>query len=557
MITILINKNKKAFTEKSAYVSFPYDNRLVDIMRSQPERYWHPEEKVWEIPHTNMPQLMENLDGFDIEIQDYTKTDKQEKTVNYKYTPKTKSYRHQNQGFEFGLKYDRFLLADEQGLGKTKQAIDIACYNKINKGYKHCLIVCGVNGLKWNWESEIKTHSNEKSLILGTRTSGSSVKIGGNNEKLDDLKSLNLKYKNHYFLIINVEALRNKEISDILINLISDEQINMMVIDEIHKCKNPQSQQGKAILKLQPKTRIALTGTPLMNTPLDLYIVMKWLGYENHNFWQFKNHYCMFGGYGGYEILGYKNMNELKTRFGQFTLRRLKSQVLDLPEKIRTTEYVEMTELQSQLYREILFDIKNNIDKIRLHPDPLSMLIRLRQATGNPSILSSTITESVKMDRMEELVEEAISSGEKVIIFSNWTSMTNPAFERLKKYNPAIITGEITDRQEQEKKFMTDENCKVIIGTTGAMGTGLTLTAGSTIIFLDSPWNRALKEQAEDRAHRIGTIKTVNIITLVCKNTIDERIEEIIYKKGAMADMMIDGKLKKKDSEILNLILQD
>ena len=102
---------------------------------------------------------------------------------------------------------------------------------------------------------------------------------------------------------------------------------------------------------------------------------------------------------------------------------------------------------------------------------------------------------------------------------------------------------------------MTDPRCKAIVGTIGAMGTGLTLTAASTVIFLDSPWNRANKEQAEDRAHRIGTTSNVNIITIVCKDTIDERIEELINKKGAMADALVDGKVDLNKSEVIDYLL--
>jgi SNF2 family DNA or RNA helicase len=102
---------------------------------------------------------------------------------------------------------------------------------------------------------------------------------------------------------------------------------------------------------------------------------------------------------------------------------------------------------------------------------------------------------------------------------------------------------------------MKDPSCKIIIGTIGAMGTGLTLTAANTVIFLDSPWNRALKEQAEDRAHRIGTTSTVNIITIVCKDTLDERIEEIINKKGKMADMLVDGLVGGSKGEVIDYLL--
>src|SRR5690606_27107901 len=111
-------------------------------------------------------------------------------------------------------------------------------------------------------------------------------------------------------------------------------------------------------------------------------------------------------------------------------------------EKIRTTEYVEMTKGQSKIYHQIKEEIKSEIDKIKVSNNPLAQLIRLRQATGYTGILSSQIKESAKLDRLEEIVKELVANNEKCIIFSNWTDMTTPTFERLKRFNPAIITGE-------------------------------------------------------------------------------------------------------------------
>ena len=236
-------------------------------------------------------------------------------------------------------------------------------------------------------------------------------------------------------------------------------------------------------------------------------------------------------------------------------LRRLKKDVLDLPDKIYTTEYVEMSPKQAKIYKEVSMEIKENIDKVTNAINPLAELIRLRQATGYTGILSSTIQESAKLDRLEELLDEIVSNGGKALIFSNWTAMTNPTFERFKRFNPAIITGETKNRVEQQDKFMNDDTCKIIIGTIGAMGTGLTLTAGSTVIFLDEPWNRATREQAEDRAHRIGTKENVNIIFLITKNTIDERIHDIVEQKGHLADMLVDGKVVGDKKQLINYLL--
>ena len=216
-----------------------------------------------------------------------------------------------------------------------------------------------------------------------------------------------------------------------------------------------------------------------------------------------------------------------------------------------------MTPKQSQIYKEVTAEIKMNIDQIKFANNPLAELIRMRQATGYTGILSSTIQESAKLDRMEELVEDAVQNGKKVVIFSNWTQMTDVICKRLMKYSPAVITGDISDnmRQVMVNDFQNNDKCKVIIGTIGAMGTGLTLTAGTVEIFMDEPWNRANKEQAEDRCHRVGTKENVTIYTLMCKNTIDERIHDLILQKGAMADAIVDGKIVQDKSELLKYLL--
>ena len=556
MINIEIKPSQKVNGELSAFISFPYDNELVGILRNQTSRFWHAEQKIWEVPATKLSVVVSQFGQRPIRITGYFEPAKPAVVVEMPdgFSFKTKPFQHQIEGFIHGLKFDRFLLGDEQGLGKTKQVIDIAVAKKLTKGYKHCLIIAGVNGLKWNWEHEIKTHSHEQSLIIGTRLrkNGKPI-VGSNADKLADLQNLP---EDIYFLITNVESLRDKAIQEKISELCKSGAIEMVAIDEIHKCKNPSSQQGKAILKVLPETRIALTGTPLMNQPLDLYVIMKWLGFEKHGFFQFKKHYCVMGGYGGYEVVGYRNLAELKENLDAIMLRRLKKETLDLPEKLYSIEYVEMTKEQAKIYDEVRTALKSEIDKIKLSPNPLVQLIRLRQATGYTGILSTSVKESAKLDRLEEIVEELVANNQKCIIFSNWTEMTHAVEERLAQYHPAVITGETRNRQEEQARFTTDSNCKCIIGTIGAMGTGLTLTAGSTVIFLDSPWNRANKEQAEDRAHRIGTTSTVNIITIVCKNTIDERIEDLIYSKGAMADLLVDGKVNgTKQADIVDYLL--
>lgn len=562
MININIRKSIKCGSDYSLFISFPYNDTILNIIRVLPTRFWNKDEKTWEVPVNKLPYLINEFSDFDVQIDvDNADIISESKKVICEvpstFEFKTSPFNHQIEGFNFGLSHDRWLLADEQGLGKTKQVIDIAVAKKYQRGYKHCLIICGVNGLKWNWKNEVSVHSNESAHILGQKTKAGRLVVGSNNDKLSDLENIN--NINDYFIITNVESLRNESITSKIVELCNNNIIGIVAIDEVHKCKDPQSQQGKGILKVNPECKIAMTGTPLMNTPMDLYIILKWLGYEKHSFYQFRNHHCVMGGYGGYQVVGYKNLDELQERLTDIMLRRLKSDVLDLPDKLFIDEYVEMTAKQSVIYKEVSMDIKNNIDQIKMVQNPLAELIRMRQATGFTGILSSTIKESAKLDRMEELVDEAVENGKKVVIFSNWTQMTDVIVERIrKKYDYAIITGDTSDssRQTMVDDFQNNPNCKVIIGTIGAMGTGLTLTAGTVEIFLDEPWTMAAKEQAIDRCHRIGQNNNVTVYTLIAKDTIDERIHEIVYKKGTMSKALVDNEFgNMNNTQLLDFLL--
>ena len=565
MITIKISEPNKLrptpLSPKSGFVSFPYESELVEYIKSLSTRVYLPETHEWEVPLTAIPSICNKLTTRDIEIVgEMVKETHTQANLPDGFTFKTKPYSHQLDGVLYGLSNNTFLLGDDQGLGKTKEIIDLAIARKVSEGLKHCLIICGVNGTKYNWVDEVKIHSNEDAWVLGTRyTKRRPIKMieGTGQDKLDDLNHL----PSHFFIITNIETLRAMPtrsgkktifpIAEKIQKLCQSGEIGMVAFDEAHKAKNPTSQQGQALLSITPKYAIPMSGTFLVNNPLDLYVPLKWAGFESHSFYQYKQHYCQMGGFHNQEIIGYKNLDELREILDKVMLRRTKHDVLDLPPKVHTVEYVEMNKDQARIYAEVKSELKASIDKIKIHNDPLSQMIRLRQVTGYPGILSTTITESAKMDRMLEMVEEITSVGQKVIVYSQWEMMTEVARHKLSVYNPAYITGSVKseERMSEVERFQNSSDCKVIVGTIGAMGTGLTLTAASNVIFLDDPWNRALKDQAEDRAHRIGTQGTVRIITIVCKDTIDERILNLVEKKGKMADMLIDGKFEVTDKK--------
>lgn len=572
MIHIQIAKPKKLanniLVEYSAFVGFDYDARVVAYIKDMSTRVYDPETFTWEMPVANIIGLCNKFTDHDIKITGtYEKLGSAEDLVEIPtgFEFKTKPFQHQIDGVRFGLTKEKFLLCDDPGLGKTFQIINwVGCLEKTDTINK-VLIVCGVNSLKYNWEEEIKIHSNESGWVLGTRYRKNGNRYeGSTKDKLEDLENLpDCKY-----LITNIETLRagaekisktkyKFPIAEKISELCNKGIISIIALDECHRAKNATSLQGRAMLKTSAKYMVAMSGTPLMNNPIDLYFPLHWLGYEQHSLYQFKQHYCHLGGFSGGEIIGYKNLDEIRALMDKVMIRRLKMEVLDLPEKIRKTEYVDMTSKQSVIYKEVMAGVRSDLHKMSFSNNPLSMLIRLRQATGYTGIISDKVKESAKLDRMEELVSEIVDSGQKTIIFSQWSEITAVVKERLAKYNPAYITGETKaeERMIEVNRFQNDDNCKVIAGTIGAMGTGLTLTAAQNVIFLDSPWNRALKDQAEDRAHRIGTAGTVNIITIVCKNTIDEKIEDIVYKKGLLSDMLVDGKGEKIDMNIINELI--
>lgn len=580
--------------------------------------------------------------------------------------------------------------------GKSITTLAVALQRQALNKINHCLIICGVNGLKYNWQNEIKQHTGMSSMILGNRKNKKGIwSAGSNADKLEDLDNLT-----EFFIITNVESLRDKNIRDKLRTLFDKKVIEMCICDEIHKCfiydtniltnkgylkigdivtknldvlvasynrykdiieykkiinrfenvrserkiklemitkssrrelictenhliqtkykgwvkakdlergdeflrfrsidpefsclankeyidsdwslmydleiegnhnyfaegylvhncKSPSSQQGKALLLLAKHIKYfyGLTGTVIKNNPLDIYVPLKCVGKEPANFTQFKSRYCEFGGFGGYQIIGYKHLDELQRKLDTVSLRRTKEEVLELPPKVYIDDYVEMGVKQKRIYNAVLKAVLEDIDNISLSLDPLAQLIRLRQATADTSILSSAISESAKIERLKDIVEECVSNNQKIIVFSNWTKVTNIVYNKLKEYNPAIITGEVKDREKEKNKFMTDSSCKIIIGTIGAMGTGYTLTEATTAVFLDEPYTWADKEQAADRIYRIGTKSSVNIITLLCKNTIDEYIHRLVNKKKVLGDAVVDKRYNLKNKEVLKFIL--
>ena len=544
---IRVEKIGQGLYFKNAYkLSFKYDPNTVAKVKELAQRNYLPEERAWEIPESELPNLIQKVGLNNIISEEITgelkakeledkKEDIRKRLTGIKpvreVTLKSTLLPHQIEAFNYGITRDKILIGDEQGLGKTLESIAITVSRK--KELVKCLIVCGVNSVKYNWEKEISIHSKEKSVM-----------IDGKSMEVRATQINNWYTGEEYFGIINIESLRNQKIQDALYVGIKDGYIGAVIVDEIHKAKNGNSQQGKALRTLKTPVRIGLSGTP-MNKAEDLWNILTWLDVERRSFWQFRNTYCIMGGYGNYKVIGHKNLESLNAELNSVMLRRKKEEVLNLPPKIYNTEYVELTKAQQKIYKDIKNGIIEDLENILTSVNPLSCTLRLRQLTGG-----LFTADNPKLDRVKDMLEEEIiPNGYKAIIFSQWEQITELYKEALKDYNPIYITGKVEpeERQKAVERFQTDPNCKLAIGTIGAMGTGLTLNKASYVFFIDKKWNSGENEQAEDRAHRIGTANTVNIISLVAKDTVDEGVEDYLVENKNLFQRIVDGKGTKVD----------
>lgn len=539
----------------SIFISFKYDPDIVNEIKSLPCFNFSKKDTEWEVPVIYLSDLIDKLciyDDIDLKL---LKLDFEEDVEYQLSNYKTQPFDYQLDGIQFGLNHDKWLLLDGPGLGKSLQLIYLAEELKKRDKLKHCLIICGINTLKTNWQKEIDKHSRLDCKLLGERVRKNGTKYFGSVEdRLQDLKS-NCE---EFFLITNIETLRDNKI----IRAINDpkNKIDCIFVDECHVCKSSQSQQGKNLLKLnKAKYKVGATGTLLMNKPLDALVPLKWIDADRSNQTNFERYYCVYGGDFNHEFLGYRNLQTLQKQLELYSLRRPKS-LLNLPPKTIIEEQVDMSDKQKTFYQNIENGIIDEVDKVKLKPAMvMGMIMRLRQATACPSILTTLPIPSAKIDRTIDLVEQITSEGNKVVIFSTFKQTVDELQDKLKEYKPLIGTGDIDDEiiSKNVDQFQNKPENKVFIGTWQKCGTGLTLTAASYMIFIDTPWTDAAFTQACDRIYRIGTNKPVTIYNLITTDSVDEQVLEIINDKAAISDYVLDGTITQKGLSSLQKYIEE
>lgn len=433
------------------------------------------------------------------------------------------------------------ILADDMGLGKTLEIISLIVSDETEKP---SLIVCP-KSLVYNWQNEFKKWASDIDV---------QVISGNSNERKKVIDIINNDQK--IIFITSYDSLRND------LDIYKDYRFRFCILDEAQFIKNHTTLKAQSVKQIVSEIRFALTGTPIENTVVDLWSLFDFL-MPNYlfNYKTFKNNYEK-------EIIVKNNRESIKKlvkKITPFILRRTKKEVLkDLPEKIELVRYTTMEDEQLKMYEAELLKTrqlltKNNTNKIEV----LSALTRLRQICVHPKMYYNEYQgTSAKINLLMELLDELLSTNHKVLIFSQFTTVFDYISKELEQRNIKYftLTGKTSAimRMEMANIFnkKTSEQ-KVFLISLKAGGTGLNLIGADTVIQLDPWWNVAAENQASDRAHRIGQDRVVQVIKIICENSIEQKVLELQEMKSDVVNKVIADndeniiKLNEKDLQYL------
>lgn len=429
------------------------------------------------------------------------------------------------------------ILADEMGLGKTIQVIYyIKQMLKDNENNKFLIVV--PTSLAYNWDHEFDSFGSniKRKICVGNKDKRTKM--------LSDLNDTNI-------IITTYGLLREDE------ELYNNLNFNTMVIDEAQNIKNNMAGITKVVKKVNAETKFALTGTPLENSILELWSIFDFImpGYLA-SLTKFQSKYKIKDFDEDSEIL----IKGLSKQINPFILRRKKQDVVkELPDKLINDIYIELKDEQKKLYVAELERVKEEMEKIietegmnKARFLILQLLTKLRQICIDPSIVYDNYKDgSNKLEQLESIVNEYIKNNHKILIFSSFKTALNIVKEKLNKakIKTYMIDGSVPakDRIEMVDNFNNNDGVKVFLIMLKSGGTGLNLATADVVIHLDLWWNPQAENQATDRAHRIGQKNTVEVIHLITKGTIEEKILELQNKKRILSDKLIDGEIRDKN----------
>jgi SNF2 family DNA or RNA helicase len=435
---------------------------------------------------------------------------------------------HQKEAIENLAGSKRFILADDMGLGKTTSTIIAA----LETGAKKILIVCPAT-LKVNWLREIQNYTDRSVFIAEGK----------------------LYSTEHDFVIVNYDILKNFHDVKDKESLIIQSNFDLIILDEAHYVQNAQAQRTKLVNNICKKVdRLwLLTGTPMTSRPMNYFNLLQLIESPVAQNWMaFAIRYCQgyqfkAGNRKVWNVTGASNLEELRDRTSRQVLRRLKTEVLDLPDKIITPVYLR---LRSKLYEGLMGDYYDWYDNKKEESGSLtvqfSKLMKVRQV-----IAEEKINETI------ELAENIINQDKKVIIFTNFTDSLNKIHEHFGKQS-VYLDGSCskTQRQYAVDQFQDNEKIKVFVGNLKAAGVGITLTAAEAVIINDLSFVPGDLSQAEDRAYRYGQKNSVSVYYPIFENTIEGIIYDMVNNKKKNIETVMGDNLNSGDivEEIMNKI---
>lgn len=437
---------------------------------------------------------------------------------------KGQALKHQEDGTQFLRMRERAALFDEQGLGKSKQLIDAIDAEIETGNIAGALIVCP-NNLKTNWADEIERFSTLRFAVFGSGRAARRVAF----------RSLRAA-----FYVINYESVAAE--LPALRALLRFKRM-ALVLDESHRIKTPDARVTQAVLQLRKEAarRYLLTGTPVANKPEDLWSQIFFLDDGEAlgaTFDEFRQRYQTAAG-------GYQAVDDLKDRVTNLSLRRLKGDTLDLPEKRYRKIMVDLSARQLELYERMRNELElwvRSLDGQQVLKSAeaiLARLVRLAQLASNPRLLDLDYNElPAKFAALDGLIRDYMAlDGQKVIIWSSFVENVNELARRYSNYGSVVLHGEVAvqDRDRAVKLFRKNRDTRLLVANPAAAREGLTLTEANVAIYVDRTFNLVDYLQSQDRIHRISQTKECDIILLMANSTIDQFIDFSLEQKHRLA----------------------
>jgi SNF2 family DNA or RNA helicase len=363
-----------------------------------------------------------------------------------------------------------------------------------------------------------------------------------------------------HILIMNVEAFSTQKGVDFARKFLSSHN-TLMAIDESTTIKNPKAIRTKNILKLSEmaKYRRIMTGSPVTKNPLDLYsqcgFLSPWL-LEFSSYYAFRNRYAQMKtinvqGRSIQVVDKFQNLGELSDTLKNFSYRVLKEDCLDLPEKIYMKRQIKLTPDQFKVYEQMKKEALAVLNGKKVTTvNALTQLMRLHQITCGHFTSDDGMTQPIKNNRIDELMDVLEETEGKAIIWAHYQyDITNIIKEIVKVHGPGSVVDYYgltpqSERQNNIKKFQNDDKCRFIVGTPQTGGYGITLTAANTVVYYSNGYDLEKRLQSEDRAHRIGQKRSVTYVDLICEETVDEKIVKALRKKINIASEVLGEELK-------------